>query len=413
MISDVILLTPLFLQLIGFTFAVMVDSYISREHKKFMMIIVVLIFSLIVRDYTGHLMDSEGTNLLARIVVAIYGYSVRPLILVLLCYVVSKERKEKFMWGLVIVNAVIYMTALVSDICFSIDENNYFRRGILGYSCHIVSGILLFYLTYLTIREFGGMKKAEAWIPIFNVFLIIASVVWDSVVDYRNYPVTFLTIATVSSNVFYYIWFHLQFVREHEQALMAEQRIQIMMSQIQPHFLYNTLSTIQALCRVDPEKAFYTTEKFGTYLRQNIDSLDQPNLISIGRELEHTKIYAEIEMIRFPKIHVEYDIRDEDFLLPALTVQPLVENAIRHGVRIRENGHVLVTTQNNNGFHEIIICDNGKGFDTQSESNPNETHIGIKNVRERIEKMCGGTVTIESRLNEGTTVTIRLPLSQQ
>lgn len=253
------------------------------------------------------------------------------------------------------------------------------------------------------------MKGAEVWLPIFNALLIIGAVILDTMVYYQDYPVTFLTITVVSSNVFYYIWLHLQFVREHENALMAEQRIQIMMTQIQPHFLYNTLSTIQALCRIDPEKAFSITEKFGAYLRQNIDSLEQPNLIPITKELEHTKVYADIEMIRFPKIRVEYKMEDEAFSLPALSIQPLVENAIRHGVRVRNNGLVSVTTQKQPGYHEIIIRDNGKGFDPEDDSETDGTHIGIRNVRERIEGMCSGTLLVESRIGEGTTVTIRIP----
>lgn len=407
-----LLIVPLILQLIGLTFAVLVDSYIRRVHRIIMLIIIAMITSLIAQNFVGYLLDMNGTMPYARTLVGIYGYSIRPVILVLFLYIVSPERRHTLAWILIGVNTCIHLTAIFSGICFSIDETNSFHRGALGYSCHVVSGIMLAHLADLTIREYSRIRKSETWIPVFNALLIVVSVVMDSVVDYRDYPVTFLTIAVVSSNVFYYIWLHLQFVREHERALMAEQRIQIMMTQIQPHFLYNTLSTIQALCRIDPEKAFYTTERFGTYLRQNIDSLSQPNLIPLSKELEHTRIYAEIEMIRFPNIHIKYDIDREGFLLPALSVQPLVENAIRHGVRIRKNGKVSVIVREKDGYHEIAICDNGKGFDTETAESKEGKHIGIHNVRERIEKMCGGTLTIDSRIDEGTTVTIRIPFQK-
>ena len=260
-------------------------------------------------------------------------------------------------------------------------------------------------LLYITMEKFKG---AGRWVPAFNALIIAASVALDSLVDYRNYMVTYMTIAVVSCSLFYYIWLHVQFVREHEQALMAEQRIQIMMTQIQPHFLYNTLSTIQALCRIDPEKAFTVTEKFGKYLRQNLDSLNRAELIPVSKELEHTRVYAEIEEIRFPNVHVEYDIQDADFSLPALSIQPLVENSIRHGVRIREEGIVKVSTRNIDGCHEIVISDNGKGFDTELAEQAVGTHIGIRNVRERLEKMCGGSLEIKSVIDEGTTITIRV-----
>ena len=115
-------------------------------------------------------------------------------------------------------------------------------------------------------------------------------------------------------------------------------------------------------------------------------------------------------MIRFENVRVEYDVKDDSFSVPALTVQPIVENAIKHGVRIRDEGIVRVSTQMKEKYHEIVISDNGKGFDTKQQSDPETGHIGIKNVEERLRKMCHGTVSVESKPGEGTTVTLRIPL---
>ncbi len=408
-LSSVIILLPLVLQLVGLTIAVLTDPYISVKHRHVMLIIAAFVFILILQNNSEYLLEQYISKPFLRTVVAVIGYSIRPMILVLFYYIVGKRKSYRPAWILIGVNAAIHMTAFFSGICFSISESNRFSRGPLGYSCHIISAILLAYLIYLTAKEFTRMKRSSALIPAVNASFIIIAVLFDSFVSLRNYPVSLLTITIVSSCVFYYIWLHLQFVREHERALMAEQRIQIMMSQIQPHFLYNTLSTIQALCKTDPEKAFITTEKFGTYLRQNIDSLSQPKMIPIQKELEHVRIYAEIESIRFPSVRVEYDTPDLDFQIPALTIQPLVENAIRHGVRIRKVGIVTVSTRKTPSGHEIEIRDNGKGFDVNASENSEGSHIGIRNVRERIEKMCGGTVEINSVPDEGTTVVIAIP----
>ena len=407
--ADTLVLIPLALELTGLTFLVLIDPYIDRGRRRIMLIILVLILSLIVQNYLDYLLlDADGTRAFERTLIAIYGYSVRPVIIALLFYIVGPRRRRRTTWALLGVNAAIHLTALFSGICFSIDAANVFRRGPLGYSCHVVSGLLLVQLLYLTLRGYRRDGKSEAWIPILNTFLIIASVILDSVVDCRRYPVTFLTIAVVNSSLLHYTWLHLQFVREHEQALQAEQRIQIMISQIQPHFLYNTLSTIQALCAEDPAQAIRVTKRFGTYLRQNIESLGQSKLIPFSRELEHTRIYAEIEMERFPGIHVRYDIEDDDFMVPALTLQPLVENAIRHGVRIREDGRVSVSARRFRDGHEIVIRDNGRGFDPAAAPGKG-THIGIQNVRERLAQLCRGTLAIDSVIGEGTTVTIRIP----
>ena len=248
-------------------------------------------------------------------------------------------------------------------------------------------------------------------IHIFVVLMLLASVFLDVTLDEAGQPITFLTFAIVISSVFYYIWLHLRFVQMHEDDLKAQQRLKIMMSQIQPHFLYNTLSSIQALCLKDPEKAFDVTEKFGAYLRQNIDSLDRPELIPFEKELEHTRVYSEIEMIRFPSIRVEYDTPDTGFMIPALTVQPLVENAIRHDVRGAENGVVRVSSKKKDGFYEIVIGDNGKGFDPEAAEKSDGTHIGVRNVRERISSLCCGTMTVEDADGKGTKIVIRIPVN--
>ena len=408
-----LLVMTLLLQLIGLGFAVVVDPYIQKKQKRSMLIIIVLVISLIFQNLLGYWLDDRGNSPLMRTVVGIYGYTVRPAILGVFFYIVGTEVKGWLLWGMIALNGLIHMTALFSGICFRITPYNHFVRGPLGYSCHVVSALLLLNLVYVTFKEYSRHKVIETWIPVSNAGLIVVAVLMDTFTGHQEYPISFLTVAVVTSCVFYYIWLHLQFVRRHEQDLMAAQRIQIMMSQIKPHFLYNTLSTIQALCRIEPEKAFDTTGKLGAYLRQNIDAIGEADLIPLSRELEHTRIYAEIEMIRFPNIKVEYHIMDWNVRVPPLSIQPIVENAIRHGVRVRKSGLVVVTVEKKDDRHVITVRDNGKGFDTSSLEEAGKEHIGIRNVRERIERMAKGEMTIESRPGEGTCVVITLPVFGQ
>ena len=402
-----------FLQLTGLILAVMIDPYIMKRHRRIMLMIVALVSCLILQNAVHYLMDEKGGRPLARTVVIFLGYSMRPLLIVLFYYIVSDRKHFRPAWALIAANAVVYASAFFFDAVFSIDESDRCIHGPLGNTCHIVSAVLLVYLLYLTIRKSGHIRKFDAALPLFNAFLIVIAVVADSLIDDGKRPVSFWTAAVVSSSLLYYIWLHLQFVRVHENAITAEQRIRIMMSQIQPHFLFNTLSTIQALCRISPEKAFDTLGAFGVYLRQNIDSLNETDLIPFEKELEHTRVYTQIEKIRFPSVQVNYEINDNGFLVPSLSVQPLVENAIRHGVRIRQQGIVTVCAYPAKNEHIITIADNGVGFDTASLETLDETHIGIRNVRERIEKLCAGTLTVTSRENEGTTVIIRLPAEKE
>ena len=404
------ILLPQLIQLAGLAFAVLIDSYIESRHRRIMLIIVALAFGLVVQNYADALLTTRVSMPAVRTIFGIIGYSVRPVILALFFYIASPEGRHWPAWILVGVNALVYLSALFSDISFVIDANNAFRRGPLNFCCFYVSFALIIQLLFVTIRKYRDVGLREILLPVFIVLLIVGSFLLDITVGLVDQPVAFLTMGVISGSMLYYIWLHLQFVRQHERALQAEQRIQIMMSQIQPHFLYNTLSTIQALCREDPARAEQVVKRFGSYLRQNIDSLSQSGLIPFDKELEHTQVYASIEQERFSNIRVEYDICDEGFFVPALTVQPLVENAIRHGVRIREDGRVTVAARRREGAHEIVIRDNGKGFNP-AEAQGDGRHIGIQNVRERVEKLCGGTLTIDSRPGEGTTVTVRIPVA--
>ena len=404
---------PLFLELFCLLFVVLLDPYIKRSHRRIMLISIALITLSVVQNLLNDYFGFYYNNPTLRTLNSIFGYSVSPVIIVLFCMLVSDKTKQLPLWIVTGVNALIHSTSLFSHVCFWISDDNHFRRGPLTYTSHVVCAGLLLYLLYLTLKRKSDRKSSRLFIPVFNILSVVAAFLLDTFVTHTDEGVTFTTIATVNSCLFYYIWMHLEFVHDHEKALMAEQRIKIMMSQIQPHFLYNTLSSIQALCLADPEKAFDVTEKLGTYLRQNIDSLDQPQLIPFEKELEHTRVYSEIEMIRFPSIRIEYDTRDTDFSIPALTVQPLVENAIRHGIRGVENGIVCVSSKKAGDFYEIMISDNGRGFDVQAAENASGTHIGLHNVKERIEEMCGGTLTIESITGAGTTITSRIPTEKE
>lgn len=412
-VNELTALLPLLIQLVGLVFAVLVDSYTDKRQKRVMMIVTALAFVLVVENYLEYRLCMIGSLWYPRLIAAICGYAVRPAILALFCYIVSPRRDHMIAWVVVGLNAALHATALFSDICFTISPENHFEGGPLKYACVAFSGILLIDLIYLTLSEYRHIRRQELVIPFFVVTAIIVSYIMDARITDEDQIVSYLTIAVVNCCIFYYIWLHLQFVREHERALEAEQRIQIMMTQIQPHFLYNTISTISALCYTEPQKAGRIADNFGLYLRQNLDSLGTAGLIPFAEELRHTQVYTNIETTRFETIRVDYDIRDEDFSVPPLTLQPIVENAIRHGAFVREEGIVRVSARRTATGHEIEVWDNGDGFDPEKLNEGDSRHLGIWNVRERLERMCGGRLDIDSGSGNGTTITITLPLTKE
>lgn len=406
-------LFPLLLLLLGLAFIVWIDPYIRRAHRRAMLIIAALCLTLIAQNYWDYFLAVGRPLPMIRTMVSIYGYAVRPVILILFLYIVQPQGKRWYWWALAGLNGAVYLTALFSPVSFWIDQGNYYHGGPLGSSCLVTSMVLL---VSLLIQSFRSRKRAgrwDGWIPILVLVMVVASIWLDYSIKEGQQPISFLTIAIIVGSVFYYIWLHLQFVREHERDLMAAQRIQIMMTQIQPHFLFNALNTIRALYAKDSPLAERTLEDFSAYLRQNLESLSQTDLIPVTKELEHTRLYAEIEKQRFPNVQVEYRIEDSQFEVPALTIQPLVENAIRHGVRGREAGLVIVSAASEAGGHRVTVADNGVGFDPKQQLSTEELHIGIRNVKERVEKMCGGELILTSEIGKGTSVTMLFPDGSQ
>ena len=192
-------------------------------------------------------------------------------------------------------------------------------------------------------------------------------------------------------------------------AQLAESRISTMMSQIRPHFIYNTLGSIEYLCEEDPPKARKLVHSFAKYLRGNFGELDNPRPIRMSQEMEHVQHYLSIEKVRFPDMTFTFDIDSSDFMLPALTIQPIVENAIKHGLMPLEHGGCIhVTSWDTPSHHYVSVEDDGVGFD------PNilidgRNHIGLRNIRARLETMVGGSLSIESTIGKGTKVKIKIP----
>ena len=206
---------------------------------------------------------------------------------------------------------------------------------------------------------------------------------------------------------------------ETEQQLLRqelqENRISIMLSQMKPHFIFNTLNTIYHLCDIDPEKAKSTLSSFSTYLRNNINNLEQSKLIFFEQELSFINAYLDIEKVRFDdELLISFDIGVSDFKVPVLTVQPIVENAVKHGTSKKEGvSHLYITTRETDSFYEIEIRDTGVGFDMNLCMSNEDRHIGINNVRQRLRTLCNGSLTIESALGAGTTALIQIPKTKE
>ena len=192
-------------------------------------------------------------------------------------------------------------------------------------------------------------------------------------------------------------------------AQLTETRISTMMSQIRPHFIYNTLGSIEQLCEIDPQKAGELVHDFAKYLRGNFGELDNPKPILMSQEMEHVHHYVSIENVRFPDMTFTFEMTSEDFKIPALTIQPIVENAIKHGLmKLQNGGNIHVVSYETETHYCVTVEDDGVGFDTTLLLDERK-HVGLRNIRERLKAMVNGTLEINSTINSGTKVLIKIP----
>ena len=202
-----------------------------------------------------------------------------------------------------------------------------------------------------------------------------------------------------------------------QQLEIANQRANIMVLQMRPHFIYNTMTSIYCLCNQDPKLARQVILDFTTYLRKNFTAIESTEPIPFSSELEHTRAYLAVEQVQYrDSLFVDYDTMHVRFRIPPLTLQPIVENAVKHG-RDPCAGpfHISIRTKKTDSGSEIIVADDGRGFGFADDgcgldfADDGSPHIALKNIRQRLEIMCGGHLTITSGDGPGTVVTVTIP----
>ena len=199
-----------------------------------------------------------------------------------------------------------------------------------------------------------------------------------------------------------------QYMRQQRE--IAHQRASVMVLQMRPHFIYNTMMGIYYLCDQDSGKAKQVTLDFTTYLRKNFTAIASEDTIPFQDELEHTRAYLAVEQAQFEDVlFVNFDTPHTMFRVPPLTLQPIVENAVKHGMKSSsEPIHISVVTRQTDNSSEIIVEDDGVGFNPVDD---NEPHIALDNIRQRLELMCKGKLVISEREGGGLSVRVTIPES--
>lgn len=332
-------------------------------------------------------------------------------------FVIHSFKAEKasfvriFVWTLIAVSAAALVFNFVKPFYYYIDSSNVCRKG----DFFIVSQLpcLIIYSENLIYVIIHRKKVPKNIFSGFMVYMIIP--ICALILQFFLNGLDVVNMALIVVLMLMFVIMQNQFVNEYieQKHQLQENSFRLMVSQIKPHFIFNTLTAIAQLCEENPSKARETTIFFAKYLRGNLSALEKTEAVPFEDELNHIRNYLSIESVRFGDyLNIVYDIETVDFKVPVLSIQPLVENAVKHGVGMKEDGGTVTLSVRRNGNHiEIKIIDDGVGFDT-SKSYGEEGHIGISNSVERLRKICGAETEIESTVGKGTEVTVSVPLNR-
>ena len=328
----------------------------------------------------------------------------------MLSYVdLSKKSKTQ----LTVINSVVFGIFIVLDFVnlytrffFTSVKGEYTRNTwmIASQGYQFVMFALVFVVTVFSSKLVLREKIAFG---LYCLLPVVAIILQNA---FKGYAIAYLSIIVSIEILFFFLNVSKNIQLAVEQEKSKDAQIKIMMSQIQPHFVYNSLSSISTLISIDPKKAQETLDDFTEYLRHNLSSLTETKLIPFDNELRHIETYISLEKVRFnDRLNVIYDIKSKDFLVPPLSIQPIVENAIKHGILKKvEGGTLTLKTYEEENAYVIEVIDDGVGFDMNDVNFKNNEHLGINNIKYRLKTMCNGSFLINSEVGKGSTAIIKI-----
>ena len=268
---------------------------------------------------------------------------------------------------------------------------------------------LTFLVEFILLIVKKGMRVGERLA--FVGFVIIPGVAIVFNVIYPELSILTLTILVAFASHFLYFYVQRGLMIQKQEKELSEKQIELTISQIRPHFIYNCLSSISYLCTKDPQLAVEAIDDFSAFLRVNFSNISQNKIVPFSQELEHTMKYLKLEKMRFEdRVRVYFDIRVDNFEIPSLTLQPLVENAVKHGIcKKAEGGTIVIRTTESEKEYLVEVIDDGVGFDPDVPPSDGRVHVGVTNVKNRLKNMVNGRLDISSTINKGTRMSIHIP----
>ncbi len=395
------------------------SRYQEQWNRKFF----VILFSLLIAYVGCDLLSQISLVLLgppdaplSR--VAVFGESffsslLMPMLTVYLLHCTGEDWHRNTLLRIVVAMWLVYFALLVvtqfTTSIYTVTPDNVYRRG-AWYPVLLIAPILLMLLNLLALWR-RRAKFTRRQTLAFALYLLIP--MGCMIVQMLAYGLLMIVIGSCVAAfcMFLFILRDQQDRYNAQREENARQRASIMVLQMRPHFIYNAMTSIYYLCGQDAKKAQSVILDFTSYLRQNFTAVGREDTIPFSEEMEHARAYLAVEKARYEDdLFIAYDTPFTAFRLPPLTLQPIVENAVKHGISPElEPLFLSVSTRRTKEGVEIVVEDSGPGFNPTDDDEP---HIALANIRERLEMMCGGALTIAPRTGGGTVVTMRVPLDR-
>lgn len=312
-------------------------------------------------------------------------------------------RAEAALWGAFF---LVLAAAQFTDVFYVVTPSNQFVRGPLFALLPVLMLLMMILNIEGVIRSRKKLSKRY-----FVAILVYLVPMTAALFDYTfNYLALFLIFGMVLCAMVMFSIIITDYMEQYmrQQRKLADQRASVMVLQMRPHFICNTMMGIYYLCDRDPQKAKQVTLDFTAYLRKNFTAIASEDTVPFAGELEHTRAYLAVEQAQFEdSLFVSFDTPHTMFRLPPLTLQPIVENAVRHGMKSSGDPiHISIVTRETNGGAEIVVEDDGAGYKPSADS---RQHTALSNISQRLNMMCGGSLTIAPRESGGTVVKITIP----
>jgi hypothetical protein len=398
----------------------LIMSIFGRHQEKWNRSFFIVLFSLLI-VYVGFDLLSQislvmlGPPAAPLSKLAVFGESffsslLMPMLTVYLLRCAGENWRRSALLKAVGLLCLVYFALLTvtqfTTVFYTVTPDNVYRRGPL-YPVLLIPPVLLMLLNLLALWHRRAKLTRQQTLA-FGLYLLIP--MGCMIVQMLTYGLLMIVIGSCAAAFCMFI-FMLRDQQDRyaaQQEENARQKASILVLQMRPHFIYNTMTSIYYLCQQDPEKAQQVTMDFTDYLRKNFKAVASEKPIPFSDELEHTRAYLAVEQAQHSKsLFVEYDTPHTFFRLPPLTLQPIAENAVKHGMNPYAGPlHVMIRTFRTESASVIVVTDNGPGFDA---AEINETHTTLMNIRQRLEMMCGGKLTITPRDGGGTAVTVTIP----